>query len=105
MRFQVKPINIDGIDYKVTVEQVDNMADNQGSITYRDSHIRVLDTLKDNQHNSVLLHESLHGISMHRDLDLTEHQIRSMTFGLIGLVRNNKGLFNSIISGEKYGKR
>jgi len=101
----MKPINIDGMDYKVTQESSDNMTGAQGCIVYRDSHIKVLDTLEGNQFNSVLLHESLHAVSMHRDLDLTEHQISSMTFGLMGLVKSNGKLFESIVSGEKYGKR
>jgi hypothetical protein len=98
-------IRIGGIDYKV--EQTDGLIDGvkvlDGQIDYGGSVIRL--SARDNAHQAMcvtLLHEILHGIAHHANLDLGEAQekiVDVLAYGIYQILQDNgRKLFDVVES-------
>lgn len=99
----MNPIKIDGLDYDVNEFEPSFGDELNGYIKYGTQEMAVDKNLNKWQRNATILHECLHGISTHRSLDLSEKQVESLTFGMIGLMRDNRELVDCIMEGRPYG--
>ena len=91
-----KKIKIPGVTYKVRVQkEVENTFDDQvllGQINFTTNKIDLREDLNREQLEITLLHELLHGIFNHCDLDQDEHTINLLANGLHMVLKDNPKL-------------
>lgn len=92
-----KKVKVGGITYKVSeVNCVESPNEDKswGRITYSQSEIRILNKLEQKQKELTLIHELIHALFTHCNIEQDENKVKLISTALYMLIKDNPKLFN-----------
>ena len=92
-----KKVKVGGITYKVNeVESVEGPSEDKcwGRITYSKSEIRLLNKLEKKQKELTLIHELVHALFTHCNIEQDENKVELISTALYMIIKDNPKIFS-----------
>jgi hypothetical protein len=100
----MKSVRIGHIDYKIIVMDKLTASANYGMFVSEDEEIQLRAGMTPKRTGEVLIHEILHGVVEHQNMQLKDDEERIVTsfaYGLAQVIRDNQKLFAEILKALK----